>query len=41
MVADLRKMQENQWVSEKRIDKFRFADMLAVHVQLEIMCRRS
>ena len=25
MVADLRKMQENQWVSEIRIEKFRFA----------------
>ncbi len=24
MVADLREMQENQWVSEIRIDKFRF-----------------
>lgn len=24
MVADLRKMQENQGVSENRIDKFRF-----------------
>jgi len=27
MVADLRKMQENQWVSEIRIDKFRFIDI--------------
>ena len=26
MVADLRKMQENQWVSEIRIDKSRFVD---------------
>ena len=24
MVADLREMQENQWVSEIRIDKFQF-----------------
>ena len=24
MVADQRKMQENQWISEIRIDKFRF-----------------
>lgn len=24
MAADLRKMQENQWVSERRIDKLRF-----------------
>ena len=24
MVADLRKMQENQWLSEIRIDKYQF-----------------
>jgi len=28
MVADLRKMQENQWISEDRIDKSRFVDVL-------------
>lgn len=27
MVADLREMQENQWVSEIRIDKQRFVDL--------------
>ena len=27
MVADLWEMQENQWVSEIRIDKFRFAGL--------------
>ena len=27
MAADLREMQENQWVSEIRIDKFRFIDI--------------
>lgn len=26
MVADLRKMQENQWVSEDRIDKPEFVE---------------
>ena len=29
MVADLRKMQENQWVSEIRIDKLEFGEYLA------------
>lgn len=28
MVADLREMQENQWVSENRIDKLEFVDQL-------------
>lgn len=28
MVADLREMQENQWISEIRIDKREFYDML-------------
>ena len=28
MVADLRKMQENQWVSEIRIDKSRFVEII-------------
>ena len=28
MVADLREMQENQWVSEIQIDKLRFSDIL-------------
>jgi hypothetical protein len=27
MVADLREMQENQWVSEIRIDKFEFVNV--------------
>ena len=27
MAADLREMQENQWVSEIRIDKFRFINL--------------
>ena len=26
MVADLREMQENQWISEIRIDKLEFVD---------------
>lgn len=26
MVADLRKMQENQWVSEDRIEKLEFVE---------------
>ena len=30
MVADLREMQENQWVSEMRIDKLEF--ILSYHV---------
>ena len=29
MVADLREMQENQWVSEIRIDKFEFVTLPA------------
>ncbi len=28
MVADLREMQENQWVSEIQIDKLEFAEVL-------------
>ena len=28
MVADLRKMQENQWISEDRIDKSRFVEII-------------
>ena len=28
MVADLREMQENQWVSEIQIDKLRFAEVM-------------
>ena len=28
MVADLREMQENQWVSEIRIDKSRFIEII-------------
>ena len=28
MAADLREMQENQWVSEIRIDKFRFVELI-------------
>ena len=30
MVADLREMQENQWVSEIQIDKFRFVNSFLV-----------
>ena len=32
MAADLRKMQENQWVSEIRIDKSRFVYFLVINV---------
>ena len=33
MVADLRKMQENQGVSENRIDKYRFGRKAAAYSQ--------
>ena len=33
MVADLRKMQENQGVSENRIDKFRFVSLILSHTR--------
>ncbi|WP_156146261.1 hypothetical protein [Ruthenibacterium lactatiformans] len=36
MVADLRKMQENQGVSENRIDKSRFIGQPSINRQLPV-----
>lgn len=37
MVADLRKMQENQGVSENRIDKFRFVYLFLIGCRMTVL----
>ena len=36
MVADLREMQENQWVSEILIDKSEFVDYIGVPTSIKL-----
>lgn len=41
MVADLREMQENQWVSEIQIDKFRFINLFNHLIKLQRIQQKS